>query len=932
MRYLHLTHFLSLIIVACALTTLTSTASPARAQELTGAFDQALTIGSAADTPGVTPVIATLAGTGSGSSGGSSDDGVMVIGAISMTTGTQSLFLSSFDGVSTGVSLSVPSDAGLLTGADIAADQAGHVYVATRTALIRFDEQGNATVLTASVCEHAGDSPTSLAVTPDGSKGVITCEDNTTFSVDVLFWNGATTTLITSQEGSGNGTGISPDGSTVVFGGPCSSGEMQDCIFEASTATGAVTMFAEPSDGSESLNVPEFVDNGQAVVFEDEDTDTYSVTLDKQALDGALGSQTTVPGTDGDFIVSGVADDDMLVDDSTDGYEVIDAEGNVVQALTVLPEPGIVLQDALAVILPSKVPSASVSCSPQGWSATPVTCTVTATGRNVASVAYRVETSPGAGTFGAWTALASGASFTYATQGQSAVQAQATNDDGETSPAASATAAFDSTPPTVSLGARGGTLWGTVTLSAQAADPAPGSGLAAVTFQLSPAGENAWSTICAATNTTGDQYSCQWDTDAAADGSYELRALATDNAGNAASAAQAVTLAQPTASDVTITGAPPSSSPDTSATVTYTESGTVTSTACALDGGPVPCSASSASLSGLTVGEHVFTVRVTGPAGDNSADVSFTVTAAQRCAPANLIPDPATVQAGQDIDLLGFQMTDTPGSVTIAGASVPVSYWSDTTLGLLVPSSLAPGTYTGTVSCAGAQGTFQLTVTKPTDLPPLAEATAWLTGPLAQTQTYALDGSFSTDPDGRIVSYRWYDARKRLVGRAALITQHLRAATSARYQLVVVSNTGASASASVTVKAPSLPRAHRKPKPRTVHVALSADALFAFDSAALSPAARLTLDHLRSELHGATSIIIAGNTDSIGTAAYNQALGLQRAQAVESVLLAGLHLKHVAVLSYGDTRPVAPNTFDGRDDPAGRALNRRVDVTVTFGS
>ena len=35
-----------------------------------------------------------------------------------------------------------------------------------------------------------------------------------------------------------------------------------------------------------------------------------------------------------------------------------------------------------------------------------------------------------------------------------------------------------------------------------------------------------------------------------------------------------------------------------------------------------------------------------------------------------------------------------------------------------------------------------------------------------------------------------------------------------------------------------------------------------------------------------------------------------------------------AIKSVVENNPIAPNTIDGRDNPAGRAKNRRVDITV----
>lgn len=72
-------------------------------------------------------------------------------------------------------------------------------------------------------------------------------------------------------------------------------------------------------------------------------------------------------------------------------------------------------------------------------------------------------------------------------------------------------------------------------------------------------------------------------------------------------------------------------------------------------------------------------------------------------------------------------------------------------------------------------------------------------------------------------------------------------------------------------------------------------------------------------------IEIEGYTDNVGTTAYNQQLGLDRAETVKRYL----HEQHqmplhkMNVISYGEEKPVAPN-----NTRAGRAQNRRVVVRV----
>lgn len=87
-------------------------------------------------------------------------------------------------------------------------------------------------------------------------------------------------------------------------------------------------------------------------------------------------------------------------------------------------------------------------------------------------------------------------------------------------------AAADWTPPTVALRNPGSPVKDVVTLTADATDGE--SGVASVAIQYYAPGGTGWVTICTATATP---YSCSWSTKAGADGTYSLRAIATDKAG-----------------------------------------------------------------------------------------------------------------------------------------------------------------------------------------------------------------------------------------------------------------------------------------------------------------------------------------------------------------------------------------------------------------
>lgn len=103
-----------------------------------------------------------------------------------------------------------------------------------------------------------------------------------------------------------------------------------------------------------------------------------------------------------------------------------------------------------------------------------------------------------------------------------------------TTSSATVGAAADWTPPTVTTTSPGSPVSGTVSVQATAADS--GSGLASVELQYLAPNAAGWATLCTATSSTGPSgttYSCNWNTRAGADGTYSLRAVATDRAGYA---------------------------------------------------------------------------------------------------------------------------------------------------------------------------------------------------------------------------------------------------------------------------------------------------------------------------------------------------------------------------------------------------------------
>jgi outer membrane protein OmpA-like peptidoglycan-associated protein len=116
-------------------------------------------------------------------------------------------------------------------------------------------------------------------------------------------------------------------------------------------------------------------------------------------------------------------------------------------------------------------------------------------------------------------------------------------------------------------------------------------------------------------------------------------------------------------------------------------------------------------------------------------------------------------------------------------------------------------------------------------------------------------------------------------------------------------------------------------------VDLPADTLFAFDKADLTPDAKGQLGKAAELIRAAPpgAIRVVGHTDSKGDDAYNQRLSEARARAVADWFgqQVGVRQRPFDVVGMGEGAPIAPNeTADGKDDPIGRAKNRRVELII----
>lgn len=133
--------------------------------------------------------------------------------------------------------------------------------------------------------------------------------------------------------------------------------------------------------------------------------------------------------------------------------------------------------------------------------------------------------------------------------------------------------------------------------------------------------------------------------------------------------------------------------------------------------------------------------------------------------------------------------------------------------------------------------------------------------------------------------------------------------------------------------APQLPltqtliASYQAPAPAPATIELDSLSLFNTGRAALNPGSnRVLVGALEMiKAHPDKRVLVAGHTDSIGDLDSNFKLSEARAAAVRNWLAdaSGIPPSHFAIQGYGETRPK-----DANDTEAGRAANRRVEITL----
>jgi outer membrane protein OmpA-like peptidoglycan-associated protein len=104
---------------------------------------------------------------------------------------------------------------------------------------------------------------------------------------------------------------------------------------------------------------------------------------------------------------------------------------------------------------------------------------------------------------------------------------------------------------------------------------------------------------------------------------------------------------------------------------------------------------------------------------------------------------------------------------------------------------------------------------------------------------------------------------------------------------------------------------------------------FDFDRDVITPEARMVVEQGAEAARrtGSAALSVTGHTDRAGSQAYNQALGLQRAEAVQRSLEAmGIERSRISIRSQGEEQ-MRVDTVDGQREPQ----NRRVEIIIQPG-
>lgn len=181
-------------------------------------------------------------------------------------------------------------------------------------------------------------------------------------------------------------------------------------------------------------------------------------------------------------------------------------------------------------------------------------------------------------------------------------------------------------------------------------------------------------------------------------------------------------------------------------------------------------------------------------------------------------------------------------------------------------------------------------------------------------QVVALDGSGSSDPDGRPLTYIWDFGDGETARFTFPRTTHVYK-REGNYTVKLTVDVGGGCTN--TTSAPiSVAR----------RLTLASEVLFDFNKSVIKPAGVQALAPVVQAMRDQPTLRaeLVGHTDSVGSDQYNQRLSLRRAEAVRNHLVSqGINPARITVDGRGESQPEVPN-----DTEANRAKNRRVEITL----
>lgn len=377
---------------------------------------------------------------------------------------------------------------------------------------------------------------------------------------------------------------------------------------------------------------------------------------------------------------------------------------------------------------------------------------------------------------------------------------------------------------------------GTVTATANATDP---EGVASVQFKLDSTDGTNGTNLGAAD--TSSPYQASFNSTTTTDGTHTIMAIATDANGQKTNSTPVSFVVDNTAPDTTITSTNPGSTSQTSASFVFNTTPTETGVTyeCQLDSGNYAACTSPKSYTGLSVGNHTFSVRATDSTGNvdaTPATQTWTVTApADTTDPTVSITAPTnnasvsganvavTATASDNVGVVGvkFYLDSTPPNSQLGSEDTTSPY--TTTLNT---TTLANGPHTliavarDAAGRTGTSATITVNVNNPvTPTPDVTPPTVPtnLRSTATSENSISLAWNASTDPAGaanetisgvnNYTVYRsnsangTYTALSPAVTATSLTDGSLTASTTYYYKVLATDNAGKSSAQSASISA-----------------------------------------------------------------------------------------------------------------------------------